>query len=525
MVGGHDDDAVGRVDHSVEHIEQPRKVELVLNLVQLVVFAHRAHHAALRRALLDDDYLLLLHHLSLLHHLALLWHHERCGRADRRALGGAQQRRVRRAAPPRGQVLAVVRMRRASRHLGGDGGGGGLRLGRAPLDDFGGGVDVFHHEDHLLEGEGHGDLGVVVVLRLARVDAPEALVEHDVHQLLVGLDLRERHRDDVPLGVVRNRLDQRRLPRARRTVEEEAELVREAGDGELAALLLEVVEKVQQLLLVREEERLEGLLVGELVPLVEADGRPLVLIALDRRHVKHHEHVPLLVALLLEGAFVPRVRAVDVRVDALRRPLPRGAQRDRRALLAHLALLVAVAVFSRLPQLQAVADVDPRGERRHRRDLHVGQLGHAARALVVRVVVLLLLAARVFLLLLRRQLGQREHAVLLRRDALGVGAVLRRVHHQRLLQEVVLALRARRVAPRVDAPFEAHRPLDFAALREDRREASQLWRSLPQHGGEAAEEHGDRHGDEHVDDHVPRAQAADQPELSRQVVHRHCICH
>lgn len=40
------------------------------------------------------------------------------------------------------------------------------------------------------------------------------LVKHDVHQLLVGLDLGEGDGDDMALRVVRDRFDQRSLPGA-----------------------------------------------------------------------------------------------------------------------------------------------------------------------------------------------------------------------------------------------------------------------------------------------------------------------
>jgi len=95
-------------------------------------------------------------------------------------------------------------------------------------------------------------------------------MSHDVHQHLVRLDLGERDGDDRPIGRVRERLDERRLARARWAVKQEADLMREAGLGELAALVLKVVEQREQRLLVVKEERVERLVVGELVPLVLA---------------------------------------------------------------------------------------------------------------------------------------------------------------------------------------------------------------------------------------------------------------
>ena len=53
----------------------------------------------------------------------------------------------------------------------------------------------------------------------------ELLVQDHVHELLVGLDLSERDRDDVPLGVLRNGLDQRRLASAWRPVQQQPQLV------------------------------------------------------------------------------------------------------------------------------------------------------------------------------------------------------------------------------------------------------------------------------------------------------------
>lgn len=61
--------------------------------------------------------------------------------------------------------------------LGGDGSGCGRRRGRPALYDFGGGVDIFHHKNDLLEGKRHSDLGLVVTLGFGSVDTPDCTKE------------------------------------------------------------------------------------------------------------------------------------------------------------------------------------------------------------------------------------------------------------------------------------------------------------------------------------------------------------
>ena len=65
------------------------------------------------------------------------------------------------------------------------------------------------------------------------------LVEEPVGELLVRADLGQLDVDDVAPRLVGDGLDQRRLARAGRAPEQQAELVREAGDLVLARLGLE----------------------------------------------------------------------------------------------------------------------------------------------------------------------------------------------------------------------------------------------------------------------------------------------
>mmetsp|Transcript_70061 Transcript_70061/g.226700 ORF Transcript_70061/g.226700 Transcript_70061/m.226700 type:complete len:286 (-) Transcript_70061:194-1051(-) len=136
----------------------------------------------------------------------------------------------------------------------------GRGLAVAPVHHLGGRVHVLHDEDDVLEAELDRHL-----FALHHV----LLVEHDVHQLLVGGDPGQRHVHNVPAGVLRHGLDEAGLAGARRPVQQEAELVRVARDGVLAGLLLEVLEDAQQRVLLVEEEAREGLVVAQLVALVD----------------------------------------------------------------------------------------------------------------------------------------------------------------------------------------------------------------------------------------------------------------
>ena len=56
----------------------------------------------------------------------------------------------------------------------------------------------------------------------------DLVIEEQVLQLLLGLDLRELDIDDVPPTLIGNRLDGGRLPRARWTVVQEPQRIRNA---------------------------------------------------------------------------------------------------------------------------------------------------------------------------------------------------------------------------------------------------------------------------------------------------------
>ena len=227
----------------------------------------------------------------------------------RRALVvGARRRRRREARRIGGGVVAADgRLRR--------GRGGGARLGAvAAADDRRAGVDVLDDEDDVLEREARRGVGA---------DDGQLQVVHQVEQLLVGLDLREGDVDDRAAGVVRERLDEARLARAGRAVQQQPELVREAAHRVLALPLLEVVQQPHQVVLLREEERVEGLRVGELVALVHK-RRALVGLAVGallalavRLAVDHRVQPALVLALLLELRFVPLERRLDEVVDLL----------------------------------------------------------------------------------------------------------------------------------------------------------------------------------------------------------------
>mmetsp|Transcript_40908 Transcript_40908/g.119454 ORF Transcript_40908/g.119454 Transcript_40908/m.119454 type:complete len:659 (-) Transcript_40908:133-2109(-) len=203
----------------------------------------------------------------------------------------------------------------------------------APLDDLGGGVDILHHEDNILEAE--LDRHVIAHHHVG-------LVEHDVHELLVGGDPRERDVDNGSSRVLRERLDQGRLACARWAVEQQPQLVRIALHGILARLSCKVPNLSEQLLLLVEEERVERLVVGELVPLEDARGGLLAVLAGPRADL-HLVEVAAVVLHLLELQDVPPVALVDELVDRVLVPgaeLERGGDRRLLRLLALVALML-----------------------------------------------------------------------------------------------------------------------------------------------------------------------------------------
>jgi hypothetical protein len=87
----------------------------------------------------------------------------------------------------------------------------------------------------------------------------EGLIEDNVHELLVGLNARQRNGDNVATRVLRHGFNERGLASSRRAVKEEPEFVGEALYGVLAGLVLEVGEQLKEHLFLAEEETAEGL--------------------------------------------------------------------------------------------------------------------------------------------------------------------------------------------------------------------------------------------------------------------------
>mmetsp|Transcript_9482 Transcript_9482/g.31433 ORF Transcript_9482/g.31433 Transcript_9482/m.31433 type:complete len:216 (+) Transcript_9482:760-1407(+) len=201
-----------------------------------------------------------------------------------------------------------------------------------PVDDARACVDVLDHKDEVREG--------APTRRLAADDV-EGEVVHDVGELRVCLHLRERDVDDRAARVVGERLDERGFARARRSMEQEAHLLRKARDGILARAALEVGEQPQKRVLLWEEERREGLVVRERVPLVTEVGQLVIRPAALESVIRHHRvQPPSMVFEPRELALVPVERGANKIVDPLGAVLLSARQLEDQELVGLVARLL-----------------------------------------------------------------------------------------------------------------------------------------------------------------------------------------
>mmetsp|Transcript_13428 Transcript_13428/g.49927 ORF Transcript_13428/g.49927 Transcript_13428/m.49927 type:complete len:229 (-) Transcript_13428:1086-1772(-) len=191
-------------------------------------------------------------------------------------------------------------------------------------------------------------------------------------------------------------------------MQEQAQLVRIALDFVLSGLGLEVLHQLQELLLLREEERAEGLLLGKLVPLVLPLVVVLRVVVGQRRGVRRqHVHVPRIVLELLHLVHIPLEGFLDPRVDHFVAVRQSSAEVEADLLLVVLAPIIPIVhrslvwipailvmIVCALHEEEALVDLDPLVLLRHRGDLvrlelvRGGAILHGPRLLVARALLL-----------------------------------------------------------------------------------------------------------------------------------------